>query len=386
MRNSILLLLVAESDNSIRRIIADIVYTILQSDYIKGRWPGFLSTVLANITASQDPFKIYNALLALRKVAKYFEFKQQDVRGSLDEIVQTSFPILQSLMLSLVDNNDIAAAQIMRLCLKVFYSSTVYALPQVQGVDVNFWFNTIAHLIQKKLPEASEGLEPADQPTRIEDRCAWPWWKLKKWAVRIVCQFIQRYGNPRTAAEQYQSFANFFRSNTAPLLLGPVMNNLALKASGGFITDDVHRMCLSYMMCAVEMSPTYKVIKPHLDFVLFQAIFQTLCLSSEDIRLFTEDPVEFVRKIHDPMEDWLDPRMTAINLLQTLARYRAKDVLPMLLPYLESVLQTYAQTTAAASSASTDSRQYIAKDGVLVVFATISKVTSPPLVVTSSVG
>ena len=131
MRNSILLLLVAESDNSIRRIIADIVYSILQSDYIKGRWPGFLPTVLNNITTSQDPFKIYNSLLALRKIAKYFEFKQQDVRSSLDDIVQTSFPILQSLMSSLVDNNDIVAAQIMRLCLKVFYSSTVYALPQV---------------------------------------------------------------------------------------------------------------------------------------------------------------------------------------------------------------------------------------------------------------
>jgi len=126
-------------------------------------------------------------------------------------------------------------------------------------------------------------------------------------------------------------------------------------------------------MCAVEMSPTFKVIKPHLDFVLFQAIFQTLCLSSDDIKLFTEDPVEFVRKIHDPMEDWLDPRISAINLLQTLARYRAKDVLPRLLPYLESVLQTYAETMASAP-ASLESKHYIAKDGVLVVFATISKV------------
>lgn len=368
VRNSILHLLVAEKDNSIRQIISDIIYNIIQSDYVKGRWPGFLPTVLTNVT-SQDGFKIYNALLALRKVAKFFEFKQQDARSSLDEIVQTSFPILQSLMTSLLENNEIEAAQIMRLCLKVFYSSTVYALPQVQGIDVNFWFNSLAHIIQKKLPEASEGIEPTGQPIRHDERSSWPWWKLKKWAARIVCQFIQRYGNPRTAADQYQSFAVFFRSNIAMLLLGPIMNNLSLKSSGGYITDDLHRMCLSYMMCAVEMSPTFKVIKPHLDFVLFQAIFQTLCLSPEDIRLFTEDPVEFVRKIHDPMEDWLDPRISAINLLQTLARYRAKDVLPRLLPFLESVLRTFGE-------APLESRNYMAKDGVLVTFATISKVTS----------
>ena len=322
--------------------------------------------MLANIT-SQDGFKIFNALLALRKIAKFFEFKQQDMRGSLDEIIQTSFPILQSLVASLLENNEIEAAQIMRLCLKVFYSSTVYALPQVQGIDVNFWFNSVAHIIQKKLPEASEGLEPAGQPIGIDERTSWPWWKLKKWAVRIANHFIQRYGNPRMAAEQYQAFANFFRANIAPLMLGPVMNNLALKASGGFITDNIHRLCLSYMMSAVEMSPTFKLIKPHMDFVLFQAIFQTLCLSSEDIALFTDDPVEFVRRIHDPMDDWLDPRTSAINLLQTLARYRAKDVLPRLLPFMESVLQTYGETAL-------ESRNYIAKDGVLVAFATISKV------------
>lgn len=354
-----------------RRILSDIVYNIFQNDYIRGHWPAFLPTVLANIT-SQDTLKIYNALIALRKAVKYFEFKQREARAGLNEIVQASFPMLQSLIASLLDNNQIEAAQVMRLCLKVFYSSTCYALPQVQGIDVNFWFNSFAQLLQKKLPEASEGLEPAGQPTDIEERTSWPWWKLKKWAARIVCQFIQRYGNPRSAGEENVNFATFFRSNMAPLLLGPVMNNLAIKASGGFITDNLHRMCLAYMMSSVELSPTYKIIKPHLDFVIFQAIFPTLCLSSEDIELFNDDPVEFVRKIHDPMEDWLDPRQSAVNLLQTMARYRAKDVLPKLLPYLQSILQTY-------TDAPIESKNFVAKDGVLVAFATISKVSVPSL-------
>jgi hypothetical protein len=39
-----------------------------------------------------------------------------------------------------------------------------------------------------------------------------------------------------------------------------------------------------------------------LDFVLFQVIFPTLCLSPDEVTLFTEDPVEFVRKVHDPTE------------------------------------------------------------------------------------
>ena len=33
-------------------------------------------------------------------------------------------------------------------------------------------------------------------------------------------------------------------------------------------------------------------------------------------RLFTEEPVDFVRKVHDPLGDWLSPLIAATNLLQ----------------------------------------------------------------------
>jgi hypothetical protein len=53
------------------------------------------------------------------------------------------------------------AAHVMRLCLKIFWSATIYTLPTVQGIDVNSWFQIIGHILQKNLPEASEGQEPA---------------------------------------------------------------------------------------------------------------------------------------------------------------------------------------------------------------------------------
>jgi hypothetical protein len=48
--------------------------------------------------------------------------------------------------------------------------------------------------------------------------------------------------------------------------------------------DDVHRLSLAYVASCVEMSVTYKVLKPHMDFIIFSVIFPTLCLSPEDIR------------------------------------------------------------------------------------------------------
>ncbi len=191
---------------------------------------------------------------------------------------------------------------------------------------------------------------------------------MKKWAARISTLFIQRYGNPRYTANENIPFANYFRDNVSTQLLASVLNCLAAKSNGKFLTDDVHRMCLIYTSNSIEMAPTYKMIKPHLDFLLFNVITPTLCLSEEDISLFDEDPIEFVRKVNDPSEDWLTPRKAAITLLQSLARYRKKDVLPKLLAYFDQSLKEYNLAPHG------NNKDYKKKDGILVAMATISKV------------
>jgi hypothetical protein len=82
-------------------------------------------------------------------------------------------------MANLLENNSIEAAQVMRMCLKIFWSATMYALPSVQGVNVNIWFSHLGTLVQKELPEASEGREPAGQPVDRDERKSWPWWKVR---------------------------------------------------------------------------------------------------------------------------------------------------------------------------------------------------------------
>lgn len=57
-----------------------------------------------------------------------------------------------------------------------------------------------------------------------------------------------------------------------------------------------------------------------------------------ELELFQSDPAEFVRKCHDPIEDFWDPRNGAVNTLQSLARYRQKDVLPRFIPFIQVTL------------------------------------------------
>jgi len=365
VKTRIVEILLVEVDNSIRGILAEAIRIISETDFPQN-WPALIPTLLEYIQ-STDVLKMYNSLLALRKVAKRYEYKQKEDREPLNAIVQVTFPCLQQLMTHVSQHNSIEAAQVMKMCLKIFWSATMYQLPQVSGVDVNLWFQLVGQVIDKPLPEASEGVEPLGQPTDREERAAWPWWKLKKWAGRIASQFIQRYGNPRYANAEYKEFAEFFRNNTAGQLLGPVMNLLAAKSRGSFVTDEVHRMCIGYVASCVEMSPTYKLIKPHLSFVLTGIVFPTLCLTDADLELFNDEPVEFVRKVHDPLGDWLSPLIAATNLLQMLARYRQKDTLPMLLPYVQGVLVEYVQ-------APPEQRDYRRKDGALVAIAVLAKI------------
>ena len=155
-------------------------------------WSLLMPTLLTSIQSGNVAF-MYNALYALRKIIKRFEFKSDDDREPLNNIIAMTFPLLQALLATLVISNSMEAAQMMKICFKIFHSCTCYKLPSIQGVDVNFWFTTLATILEKPLPEASEGIEPTGQPEDIDERKTWGWWKLKKWAARVIALFIQRY-------------------------------------------------------------------------------------------------------------------------------------------------------------------------------------------------
>jgi len=114
----------------------------------------------------------------MRKLIKRFEYKQKEERRPLNDILLLLFPKLQQLMTFLIQLHSLEAAEVMRLCLKIFWSATIYVLPPVAGVDVNLWFNMISEILNKRLPESSEGLEPFNQPVEAEERKKWPWWKV----------------------------------------------------------------------------------------------------------------------------------------------------------------------------------------------------------------
>ena len=370
--------LLEEPEKSLRDLLAETLHTIVIHDFPE-RWPELVPTLLGTIQqGANDPaqaLRVHNALLALRKVCKRYEYKSKDQRGPLNEIVAQAFPLLLPLgqRLSIPEEHSLEAAMMLKQILKIFWSSTQFYLPGgdsspalTNPQSMQPWLDILQRALVKPLPEASEGIEPQGQPTSIEERNAWPWWKVKKWAVQIMSRLFSRYGIPSYAEEDTKEFAKYFSTNVATQFLGPVCETLNLRPSGKFCTDRVVHLCLTYVDLAVELSSTYKLLKPHLEFLLYQVCFPTMCLTEEDIEEFENDPHEFVHRQNSPLADFYDPRMSAITLVTDLVKHRGQDVTQNLLGRMTEILQRY-------NSEPPEKKNHVEKDGALLTFGSLSK-------------
>src|SRR4051812_822298 len=102
---------------------------------------------------------------------------------------------------SLVHNNSLEGARMIHLICKIFWSCVQVSLPPyVANVQrMSAWMDLFRQILAKRLPEASEGVEPLNQPVDPEEREKWPWWKVKKWILQVVTRFYMRWGNPKSA-------------------------------------------------------------------------------------------------------------------------------------------------------------------------------------------
>jgi hypothetical protein len=214
-----------------------------------------------------------------------------------------------------------------------------------------------------------------------ENKRSYPWLsiQLKKWAGRIMLMFISRYGVPNYSAPQNVEFAEYFRANISIQFLGPVMNVLMARSNGRFVMNEVTKLCIQYLTESVQLSPTYKLIKQHLDVLLLNILFPTLCITEEEEDLFDTDPTEYVKRVLSAKgEECLDPRSAALELLQMFAINRHNDLFPKFLPYVQTVLANQAATAASANSSSSAHRDALAynraRDGAMLAVTTIADV------------
>ncbi|KAF0718506.1 Aste57867_1650 [Aphanomyces stellatus] len=323
--------LFAATDNSIQALLVECVSIIAREDFPE-KWPHLVDQISAAIQSGQ-PHRIINALLALRKLVKIFEYKPSHQRDTLNTIVSMTFPLLRTMLQQLAGNPSVEAGHMVHLIAKVFWSSVQCALPpSVTLDDIGIWLDLFRTLITKPMPDV-----PGDAIDDDESFLRDPWWKAKKWSLQIICRFYNVYGNPKHGSSTPE-LSGFFRTHVAPHLQVAVLETLSLRPQGRYCPDRVVQLSLMYLQEAIMSAAAYKQLQPHLDFVLFQVVHPLLCLSAADLDLFANDPHEYIRRSSDVLGEYLNPVCAAEGLLLELCTKRGKDCVVKVLEFYNTLL------------------------------------------------
>ncbi|KAF0750586.1 hypothetical protein AaE_006660, partial [Aphanomyces astaci] len=237
-RSFILEGLFAAQDNSIQALLVESVSIVARQDF-PHKWPLLVDNICAAMQSGHAT-RIINALLALRKLVKIFEYKPSHQRDTLNTIVAMTFPLLRTMLQQLVGNPSDDAGHMVHLTVKVFWSSVQCALPPHMTLEeIGAWLELLKAVLTKSMPDPPvHGGDEDDDGARRN-----PWWKAKKWTLQVICRFYNVFGNPKHS-NSTPELSGFFRGQVAPHLLVAVLETLSLRPSGRYCPDRIVQLSL----------------------------------------------------------------------------------------------------------------------------------------------
>ncbi|KAK3262901.1 hypothetical protein CYMTET_28267 [Cymbomonas tetramitiformis] len=334
---------IIQAPPKIRSQLGECLKSVVENDYPHA-WPGLLPLICQNLQM-QDLPRLYGALYALRMLSNKYEFKDEDERVHIQEVVNTTFPTLLQIFQQLAQHNSaqVELAELMKLICKTFWSSTFLDIPQhlLDAQVFMAWMSVFDQLLAKPVP--AEGA-----PTDPDELKSWPWWKLKKWTLHVINRMFSRFGDSKQLKDEVKEFSKQFRNTCSTKFLGSYLQLLDGLRHGAYLPDRVVNLALQYVMTGVTKPATYKMMKPQLNIILFEIAFPLLCFNENDHMLWVEDPHEYVRKGYDVIEDMYSPRTAAMHLIIELVNCRSKDCLQPFIAFLVDIFTKYSQAAPEA--------------------------------------
>ncbi|KAF7131703.1 hypothetical protein RHSIM_Rhsim09G0037400 [Rhododendron simsii] len=366
-----ILVFIAQVPPLLRAQLGECLKTIIHADYPE-QWPSLLQWVKHSLQDQQ----VYGVLFVLRILSRKYEFKSDDERTPVYQIVEETFPHLLSIFNRLVQivHPSLEVADLMKLICKIFWSSiyvcsytdsfiellgTKLEIPkQLFDPNVfNAWMVLFLNVLERPVPLEGQPVDP-------ELRKSWGWWKVKKWTVHILNRLYTRFGDLKLQNPENRAFAQMFQKNYAGKILECHLNLLNVIRVGGYLPDRVTNLILQYLSNSVSKTTMYNLLQPRLDVVLFEIIFPLMCFSDNDQKLWDEDPHEYVRKGYDIIEDLYSPRTAAMDFVSELVRKRGKENLQKFILFIVEIFKRY-------DEAIVEYKPYRQKDGALLAIGAL---------------
>ncbi|PIA18926.1 importin-8 [Coemansia reversa NRRL 1564] len=348
------------SPQAIKLQLTECLGIILKFDF-PDKWPEF-TVHLKELLHSQDAQHVYTGLLALLELIKRYRYSATR-REVIDEMAKELFPQVQKIAEEAVASDSELAMRMAWLSFKSYLNTIQTGLPLTfqNPESLVAWGTSFIKMIEKPVP--------FDKETIDEDAAKVPVWKAKKWAMRSINRLYGRYGNqallPSGNAKKFKNFAKLFTSDFMPQIMRVYLQQIEGYTSGNtWLSLRMRGLVAQFLSDCVKDKTAWKLLKPHTEAIVAHFIFPLLCFSRSDQELWEDNPVEYVQKRIDPLDDFGSATVSVSNLLIDLAFDRKKATLGSILGFINGVLGTYAQATE-------DTRDPRAKDGALTMMSAL---------------
>ncbi|CAG8536645.1 10869_t:CDS:10 [Diversispora eburnea] len=335
--------------NVVRVQLLDSLGKVLSYDY-PDKWQDFMSQVHDFLT-NNNPNNVYIGLFALQQVIKVFQWRTKNRSNNehIAEIIEKTFPIVLRISQGLINEISLDAAEMLRILIKIYSTATQYDLPAPLQNDNSLvpWVTLMLQLFEKPIPQEII-------PNELDERQKFIWFRAQRWACRSLNRLFSRYGNPAQLppSTKYGTFAENFILNFGPQILQTyLLQTERWIKKEIWLSDKILYFCSDFFKDAQTL--------------VSQFLFPQLCFSDEDEELWVEDPVEYIHKKMDPLEDFTSPVSSAIAFLMDLAKHRKKHTFVNIMEFITAVLINY-------QNASPENKNPRSKDGALKMIGCLS--------------
>ncbi|CAF3605893.1 unnamed protein product, partial [Rotaria sordida] len=155
-------------------------------------------------------------------------------------------------------------------------------------------------------------------------------------------------------------FANFYLKGYSAKVIQLIFGILEAYRQKIYVSPRVVQLCLNYLRESVRHAFSWKIVQNNIVVLIQDIIYPLLCINDDDIELFNEEPIEFVRARLDFLDEYISP-VSAAELFLSDAVAKRKDVLMKTVTFLGTVIHNDTITTKQ-------------KDGVLHMLGVIGNV------------
>eukprot|EP00826_Nyctotherus_ovalis_P054657 TRINITY_DN7175_c0_g3_i1.p1 TRINITY_DN7175_c0_g3~~TRINITY_DN7175_c0_g3_i1.p1 ORF type:complete len:701 (-),score=219.21 TRINITY_DN7175_c0_g3_i1:2507-4609(-) len=289
--------------------------TFVASRKLPQGWPIIFEQIATTLKATNDPKALHAALAATYSLCKLYKFEIGSNRKGFDAVVEKLFGLLYEVGSQLAGGEGEQTAGFLKLIAKCFVSNVVVEISEL--LTKAELFGKWMQLFQKAFEwEVNPELEaPTEDDEIIKERKKSEVLKMKKSVARIFYEIFRKYGEAKLATGAYKGFSQFIEGNYASGIIK--INLQVLQASQTkFVHPFILSLALKTMKETVKNKKFQTEIRAALPEILQNYAFPKLLLRPKDVKLWDEDPQEFVKMmLEEDIWDDYDPRFTAMQLI-----------------------------------------------------------------------